>query len=54
MTIPKSGDPVHQKENIEATAFDLSREDIDKIDALDKGEEGRVEGQDPNEYHEYV
>lgn len=54
MTIPKSGDPEHQKENIEGTNFDLSREDIDKIDALDKREDGRVEGQDPNEYHEYV
>ncbi|WP_166627215.1 aldo/keto reductase [Jeotgalicoccus sp. S0W5] len=54
MAIPKSADPEHQKENIEATDFDLSQEDIEKIDALDKGEDGRVEGQDPYEYHEYV
>ncbi|WP_462421956.1 aldo/keto reductase [Salinicoccus sp. Marseille-QA3877] len=54
MTIPKSSNTVHQKENLEATDFDLDREDIEKIDALDKGENGRVEGQDPDEYHEYV
>lgn len=54
LTIPKSGNTGHQKENLESTNFELDRTDIDKIDALDKGEEGRVEGQDPNEYHEYV
>ncbi|WP_020006933.1 aldo/keto reductase [Salinicoccus albus] len=53
-TIPKSSDPTHQKENIDSTGFELAREDIERIDALDKGEDGRVEGQDPNEYHEYV
>lgn len=54
LTVPKSGNTSHQKENLESTNFELKRKDIDKIDALDKGEEGRVEGQDPNEYHEYV
>ena len=53
-TVPKSGDTSHQKENIESTDFELASEDIEKIDSLDKGEDGRVEGQDPNEYHEYV
>lgn len=54
LTIPKSGNTAHQKENIESVNFELTRKDLDKIDALDKGEDGRVEGQDPNEYHEYV
>lgn len=52
--IPKSSDPTHQKENINSTDFALTREDIETIDSLDKGEAGRVQGQDPNEYHEYV
>ncbi|WP_244444973.1 aldo/keto reductase [Oceanobacillus jeddahense] len=53
-TIPKSSNPTHQKDNINSTNFELSSEDIERIDSLDKGESGRVEGQDPNEYHEYV
>lgn len=53
-TIPKSSNPMHQKDNINSTDFELSSEDMETIDSLDKGEDGRVEGQDPNEYHEYV
>lgn len=53
-TIPKSNNPLHQKENIRSMDFELTREDMKTIDDLDKGEGGRVEGQDPNEYHEYV
>lgn len=53
-TIPKSNNPLHQKENIRSMDFELTREDMKTMDALDKGEDGRVEGQDPNEYHEYV
>lgn len=53
-TIPKSSNPRHQKDNINSTDFELSSEDMRTIDSLDKGEDGRVEGQDPNEYHEYV
>lgn len=52
--IPKSSDPKHQKDNIHHTDFELTPEEMETIDALDKGETGRVEGQDPNEYHEYV
>lgn len=52
--IPKSSDPQHQKDNLESFDFELAAEDIEAIDALDQGEDGRVEGQNPNEYHEYV
>ncbi len=53
-TIPKSSNPKHQKDNINSINFELTEEDINTIDSLDKGEAGRVEGQNPNEYHEYV
>ncbi|MGP4066583.1 aldo/keto reductase [Oceanobacillus sp. M65] len=53
-SIPKSSNQVHQEDNFNSTNFELAPEDIKKIDSLDKGEDGRVEGQDPNEYHEYV
>jgi len=52
--IPKSSDPQHQKDNLESFNFELTAGDIEAIDALDQGEDGRVEGQNPNEYHEYV
>lgn len=52
--IPKSSNPQHQKDNLESFDFELAAEDIEAIDALDQGEDGRVEGQNPNEYHEYV
>jgi diketogulonate reductase-like aldo/keto reductase len=52
--IPKSSNPKHQKDNINMIHFELAPEDVEKIDSLDKGEAGRVEGQHPNEYHEYV
>lgn len=52
--IPKSSNPQHQKDNLESFDFELTAEDIEAIDALDQGEDGRVEGQNPNEYHEYV
>ncbi len=52
--IPKSSHPQHQKDNLESFDFELAAEDIEAIDALDQGEDGRVEGQNPNEYHEYV
>lgn len=53
-SIPKSSNPAHQKDNFNSTKFKLAPKDIETIDSLDKGEAGRVEGQDPNEYHEYV
>lgn len=53
LSVVKSSTLNHQKENLEIFDFELSQEDIQKIDDLDKGEEGRVEGQHPNEYEEF-
>lgn len=52
--IVRSGDPIHQKENLDIFDFELTDDEMGKIFSLDKGEEGRVEGQNPDEYHEYV
>jgi len=53
MSIVKASSFSHQKANLDVFDFELSKEDIQEIDALDKGEEGRVEGQHPNEYEEF-
>lgn len=53
LPIAKSSSYDHQKENLDVFDFKLSEEDIKQIDSLDKGEPGRVEGQDPNEYEEF-
>jgi len=53
MPIVKASSCSHQKANLDVFDFELSKEDIQEIDALDKGEEGRVEGQHPNEYEEF-
>ena len=52
--IVRSGNPVHQKDNLDIFDFELTDDEMDKIFALDKGEEGRVEDQNPDKYHEYV
>lgn len=54
LTVARSGNPVHQKENLDIFDFELTNDEMEKIFALDKGEDGRVEGQHPDEYHEYV
>ncbi len=51
--VVKSSSYEHQKENLDVFNFGLTEEDIRQIDALDKGEPGRVEGQHPNEYEEF-
>lgn len=53
LTVVKSGNPVHQKENLDIFDFELTADEMDTIFGLDKVEEGRVEGQHPDEYHEY-
>ena len=52
--IVRSGNPIHQKDNLNIFDFELTKDEMDKIFALDKGEEGRIEDQNPDEYHEYV
>lgn len=51
--IVKASSAKHQKANLNVFDFELTKEDSQKIDALDKGEAGRVEGQHPNEYEEF-
>ena len=53
LPIVKSSSRAHQKINMDVLDFELSEETIKRIDGLDQGEEGRVEGQDPNEYEEF-
>lgn len=40
--IPKSSNPKRIKENIEIFDFGLSDEDLEKLNALDRGEDGRI------------
>lgn len=54
LNIPKSDKKQHQLDNFNSFDFELDQADIDKIDNLDQGEAGRVEGQHPNEYQEFV
>lgn len=42
IVIPKSGNPNRIKANIDIFDFQLSDEDIMKLDALDRGENGRI------------
>ncbi|XP_030765036.1 1,5-anhydro-D-fructose reductase-like [Sitophilus oryzae] len=42
IVIPKSGNPDRIKANIDIFDFELAKEDIEKLDSLDKGEDGRI------------
>lgn len=53
LPIVKAASYKHQKANLDVFDFELAEEDIEKINSLDKGESGRVEGQHPNEYEEF-
>lgn len=49
----KSGNLDHQKENLNVFDFELTQDDMNIINQIDKGKEGLVEGQDPREYEEF-
>lgn len=50
----KAENPIHQEENLNVFDFELTEDEMAILSGLHKGEEGRVEGQHPNEYHEYT
>jgi len=52
--VVRSAGKKHQYDNFHYLDFELAQEDLEKIDALDQGEKGRVEGQNPNEYEEFI
>ncbi|XP_066995258.1 aldo-keto reductase family 1 member A1 [Anabrus simplex] len=43
--IPKSSNPARIKQNFQVFDFNLSEEEVDQLDALDKGRKGRLFGQ---------
>lgn len=53
LTVAKSTDPKKQLSNLDFFDFHLSNEETNRINSLHQGEEGRVNGQHPNEYEEY-
>lgn len=50
--IPKSRNIQHQRENLAIFDFELTQTEIERINLLEKAD-GRIEGQDPNEYEEF-
>jgi diketogulonate reductase-like aldo/keto reductase len=52
LPIPKSRNLVHQRENLEIFDFELTQDEIEQINSLEKAD-GRIDGQDPNEYEEF-
>ena len=50
--IPKSRNLQHQRENLAIFDFELTQTEIERIILLEKAD-GRIEGQDPNEYEEF-
>lgn len=52
LPIPKSQNLVHQRENLAIYDFELSQTEIERINLLEKAD-GRIDGQDPNEYEEF-
>lgn len=52
LPIPKSRDFIHQRENLNIFDFELTQEEIEQINSLEKSD-GRIDNQDPNEYEEF-
>lgn len=42
IVIPKSGNPIRIKENINIFDFEISPADMEQLNALDQGENGRI------------
>lgn len=51
--IVKAASAKHQLANLDVLDFELQGSDMEKINALDRGEAGRIAGQDPDEYEEF-
>ena len=47
--VPKSTEPAHIAENLDVFDFELTDEQVQKISALDQGEDGRT-GPNPDEF----
>lgn len=52
LPLPKSRNLAHQRENLAIFDFSLTPDEVKQINGLNK-ENGRIEGQDPNEYEEF-
>jgi len=50
--IPKSANLKHQRANLDIFDFSLTKEEMAAVNGLNKPD-GRLEGQDPNEYEEF-
>lgn len=50
--IPKASRLQHQRSNIEIFDFSLTQDELEAVNALNRPD-GRVDGQDPNEYEEF-
>ena len=53
LPIPRSGNPLHQEDNLKIFDFELTSKEMNQMNKLTKPD-GRIENQDPAEYHEYV
>ena len=50
--IPKSRNLIHQRKNLAVFDFELTEDEVAQINTLEKPD-GRIDGQDPNEYEEF-
>ncbi|WP_423189048.1 aldo/keto reductase [Alkalibacterium sp. f15] len=53
LTVAKAASSKNQQANLDIFDFSLTEEEVGKINALDKGEPGRLDGQHPNDYEEF-
>ncbi|WP_312542533.1 aldo/keto reductase [Enterococcus sp.] len=52
LPLPKSRNLAHQRENLAIFDFALTEDEVKQINGLNKAD-GRIDGQDPNEYEEF-